>query len=212
LSDHSNLTIINHPVITDRLDKMRSKETPMVDFKRNLREIAHLMTFAITSELQTTPYPVETPMEKMSGQRLEKGDPVIVSILRAGLGLSEAIAEILSSAPVGYIGVCRDEETHLPKEYLVKLPSMEGRDILLVDPMLATGHSALHAIDVLMEKGVQPEVMKLGVLVASPEGVKTIHDKYPSIKIYTAALDRELNTDAYIMPGLGDAGDRLFGT
>lgn len=209
----SNLTVINHPVINDRLAKMRQVGTCQNEFKKNLREIALLMTYEITRDLKVQQIDVETPLEKTTGQALEHGDPIIIPILRAGLGLSEGVSEILTNSPIGHIGVYRDEETKRPKEYLVKLPpDITKREIIIVDPMLATGHSALHAIDLLIDKGVKFENLKLAVLVAAPEGVKTIEDKYENLKIYTAALDRELNENAYIMPGLGDAGDRIFGT
>ncbi len=208
-----NLTIINHPVIDDRLAKMRQSSTSQADFKKNLREIAQLMTFEITKDLKTKTIDIVTPIEETSATKLAYGDPIIIPILRAGLGLSEGIAEILTRSPIGHIGVYRDEETKRPKEYLVKLPpDLLEREILVVDPMLATGYSALHALDILVDKGVQIHNVKLVVLVAVPEGVKTILDKYPEVNIYTAALDRKLNKDAYIVPGLGDAGDRIFGT
>ena len=211
--DFKNLTIINHPVINDRLCRLRQVNTTQHDFKKNLREIAQLMTFEITKDLQATSLEIETPLEKTKASVLKYGDPIIIPILRAGLGLSEGITDVLTHSPIGHIGVYRDEETKRPKEYLVKLPpDLTQREILLVDPMLATGHSALHAIDLLIDKGVEAMNLKLVVLVAAPEGVQTIENKYPDLKIYTAALDRKLNENAYIMPGLGDAGDRIFGT
>jgi len=208
-----NLTVISHPVIDDRLAVLRHIGTSQQDFKKNLREIAQLMTFEITRYLKTKEVDIETPIEKTTANRLTNGDPIIIPILRAGLGLSEGISEILTNSPIGHIGVCRDEKTKRPKEYLVKLPpDLLDREILVVDPMLATGYSALHAIDLLVDKGVKVKNISLTILVAAPEGVQTIQDKYPDLKIYAAALDRELNENAYIMPGLGDAGDRIFGT
>jgi len=211
--DFPNLTIIEHPVIQDRLSLMRQVSTSNAVFKKALREIAHLMTFRITEDLGQVTQDIETPIEQASAKFLANNDPTIIPILRAGLGLSEGISEILSNAPIGHIGLYRDEETKRPKEYLVKLPpKIKTHNVLLVDPMLATGYSALHAIDILVARGVAIENIKLVVLVAVPEGVKVIADKYPALRIYSAALDRELNDDAYICPGLGDAGDRIFGT
>ncbi len=171
------------------------------------------MAFSITQTLKTTDTKIHTPIEETSCQILEKGDPIIIPILRAGLGLSDGMAQILTKSPIGHIGLNRDEETKKPKEYLVKLPpSLLEKEILLVDPMLATGHSALYAIDILIEKGVAVGDLTLVILIASLAGVKAIHDKYPNLKIFTAALDDKLNENAYIVPGLGDAGDRMFGT
>ena len=208
-----NLTIIDHPVIQDRLAVMRQKDTTQAVFKKNIDEIAQLMTFEITRDLKTKNTVIETPLEQTTATILKYGDPIIIPILRAGLGLSDGISKVLSNSPIGHIGVYRDEKTKRPKEYLVKLPpDLLEREILLVDPMLATGHSALYAIDLLVEKGVDIKNLRLAVLVAAPEGAEVIQDVYPDLKIYTAALDRELNKDAYIVPGLGDAGDRIFGT
>lgn len=209
----NNLTVINHPVIHDRLAVIRDKDTNTQDFNDAMTQIAQLMVFSITQNLETIGTNIHTPIEQTLCESLVKGDPILIPILRAGLGLSDGIAHILKKSPIGHIGLYRDEETKQPKEYLVKLPPcLLEKDILLVDPMLATGYSALYAIDLLVEKGVQIKNLTLVLLIASPQGVKTIHDKYPKLKIFTAALDRQLNEDAYIVPGLGDAGDRMFGT
>lgn len=213
MSESSNLIVINHPVIHDRLAIIRDKNTNTQDFKQAMTQIAQLMAFSITQTLKTTDTKIHTPIEETSCQILEKGDPIIIPILRAGLGLSDGMAQILTKSPIGHIGLNRDEETKKPKEYLVKLPpSLLEKEILLVDPMLATGHSALYAIDILIEKGVAVGDLTLVILIASLAGVKAIHDKYPNLKIFTAALDDKLNENAYIVPGLGDAGDRMFGT
>jgi len=143
---------------------------------------------------------------------LAEEEPVIVPILRAGMGMAVGMQELMPSARVGHIGLYRDEETHEPVEYLVKLPETEGKSFVLVDPMLATGHSARYALDVMVKKGVNPDRIRFMALVASPEGVAVLQEAYPDVPVYVAALDERLNDKAYIVPGLGDAGDRLFGT
>ncbi len=212
-ADYKNLFVVNHPLVQDRLSFIRQKETSFADFRRILREIAVLMSYEVTRDLPLTTKTIETPMTKMQAPVLANPEPVIIPILRAGLGMSDGVKEVLTSAVFGHIGVYRDEETHRPVEYLVRLPKdIQKRDILLVDPMLATGYSAKHALDILARKGVKPEQIKFMVLVSAPEGVKVIEEAYPDIPIYTAALDDHLNENAFIVPGLGDAGDRICGT
>lgn len=148
----------------------------------------------------------------MEAPFIEGKKAVIVPVLRAGLGMAEGLEELMPAARIGHIGVYRDPVTHMPVEYLVKLPDTQGRFFILVDPMLATGNSAKHAIDVMVARGVKPEMIRFMALVAAPEGVKVVHDAYPEVKIFVAGLDSHLDENKYIVPGLGDAGDRLFGT
>lgn len=208
-----NLHIVDHPIVQDRLSRMRQKETLHYDFKKYLHEISVLMAYEVTRDLALAPREIETPIQKMQTGFLAKAQPVIIPILRAGLGLSEGVGQVLPEAKTGHIGVYRDEETHRPKEYLIRLPDdIAGCDVIITDPMLATGYSAKYAMDILVDRGVVPSAMKLMILVAAPEGVRVIEEAYPEVAIYTAALDEKLNEDAYIVPGLGDAGDRIFGT
>lgn len=208
-----NLYILNHPIIQDRLSLIRQKDTSFSDFRRILKDMAVLMTYEVTKDLPLTTKTIQTPMVEMEAPVLAEPEPVIIPILRAGLGLSDGAKEVLTSAILGHIGVYRDEETHRPVEYLVRLPKeIKERNVLLVDPMLATGYSAKYALDVLIREGVKPAQIKFMVLVAAPEGVKILEEAYPDIPIYSAALDNHLNENAFIIPGLGDAGDRICGT
>jgi uracil phosphoribosyltransferase len=191
---------------------MRDKNTPKSQFKTLLKEIALLMGYELTRHLPLTTKAIETPMTSMDTPVLESPLPGIVPILRAGLGMAEGLEELMPMAAIGHIGLYRDEETHRPVEYLVKLPKPEGRLFIAVDPMLATGHSAKYALDVMVKNGIPAENISFMALVAAPEGVKVLLEAYPQIKIYTASLDEKLNENAYIVPGLGDAGDRLFDT
>ena len=181
-------------------------------FRTLLREIALLMGYEITRDLPLTTEPIETPMESMDAPVIAGKKVALVPILRAGLGMVEGLAELIPSARVGHVGLYRDPETKMPVEYLVKLPGPEGRLFIVVDPMLATGNSAVHAVDVLNKHGVSDAQIRFMALVSAPEGVATFHAAHPDVPVYTAALDRGLNDHAYIMPGLGDAGDRMFGT
>lgn len=207
-----NLHIADHPLVLHKLSLMREEGCPKIMFHMLLKEIGMLMGYELTKTLPLTTREIETPMAPMNAPVLEGPKPVIVPILRAGLGMVEGLETIMPSARVGHIGLYRDEKTHAAHEYLVKLPEMTGRPVFLVDPMLATGGSARHAIDVLTKRGVKPKDIRFMVLVAAPEGVKHLLDSYPEVEIFTAALDERLNENAYIVPGLGDAGDRLFGT
>lgn len=207
-----NLMLVAHPLIVAKLSQMRDKQTPPAVFKARLNEISHLMAFAVTGFLKTKHSKIETPLCAMNAEELAEPSPVLVPILRAGLGMMQGLEVILPESPIGHIGVMRDHDTHLPVEYKVSLPPLKDRSIIIVDPMLATGHSAMHAIKVLLDHGADPERMHFMCLLAAPEGVKNFGEAYPAIKIYTAALDSHLNENAYIVPGLGDAGDRYFGT
>ncbi|GAB4167679.1 MAG: uracil phosphoribosyltransferase [Calditrichia bacterium] len=207
---YNNLNIIQHPLLQVKLTRLRDKNTTRQIFRRTLSEIAMLMTYDITRHLPVHKIEVETPLEKTDGLKVSK-DITLVPILRAGLGMIDGILELVPNARVGHIGVYRDKETLKPVEYYLKLPeNVEKTFVILVDPMLATGGSAIAAIEILKEKGINE--LNFLCLVAAPEGVKAVHDKFPDVKIFTAALDRQLNDHGYILPGLGDAGDRLFGT
>jgi len=210
--DFPNLYVADHPLILHKLTLMRETSCNKTQFKILLKEIALLMGYELTRHLPVTMKEIKTPLCSMQAPFLEGKKPVIVSVLRAGLGMAEGLEELMPAARVGHIGLYRDEKTKKPVEYLVKLPDAKGRTFIVVDPMLATGGSAKYALDVLVKHGADPKKIRFMALVAAPEGVKVLQDAYPQIPIYTAALDTHLNDHAYIVPGLGDAGDRLFGT
>lgn len=207
-----NLFILNHPLIQHKLTHMRQKERSTNGFRLLLREISMLMGYEITRDLPMTTLPIETPLEPMEAPVLAGKKVALVSILRAGLGMTEGLHELIPSAREGHIGLYRDPATKMPVEYLVKLPQAEDRIFILVDPMLATGNSAVHAVDVLNRHGVADDNIRFMALVAAPEGIRVFHKAHPDVKVFTASLDRQLNDHAYILPGLGDAGDRMFGT
>ncbi|MFN3701725.1 MAG: uracil phosphoribosyltransferase [Alphaproteobacteria bacterium] len=210
--DFKNLFIVDHPLVQHKLSMMRFKGCEQKQFRAYLKEISLLMGYEITRGLALTTRKIETPLTMMDAPVLDGDRPAIVPILRAGLGMSEGLNELMPSAVIGHIGLYRDHETHQPHEYLVKLPSAKNRKFILVDPMLATGNSAVHAVQVLERHGVKPSNVMFMALVAAPEGVAVFRKSYADIPVYTAALDEKLNEKAYIVPGLGDAGDRLFGT
>jgi uracil phosphoribosyltransferase len=207
-----NLRVLDHPLIQHKLTFMRDERTSTRSFRLLLKEIAMLMGYEITRNLPLTCTTIETPLQPMQAPVLEGRKLAVVPILRAGLGMADGILELLPSARVGHIGLYRDHDTHKPVEYLVKLPDPVGRQFLLVDPMLATGNSAVYAVDVLLRHGVDKSAISFMALVAAPEGVAVFQAAHPEIPVFTAALDSHLNENAYIVPGLGDAGDRLFGT
>ena len=204
----STLHVIDHPLITHKLTIMRRKETGSKDFRELLNEIAMLMGYEITRDLPLEDIEIETPVSKMIAKTISGKKLAIVPILRAGLGMVDGL---LSLVPVGHIGLYRDPATHKPVEYYCKLPAdIEERITIVVDPMLATGGSSSDALTMLKAKGIKN--LKLMCLVAAPEGVRKVQEDHPDVDIYIAALDDHLNENAYIIPGLGDAGDRLFGT
>jgi uracil phosphoribosyltransferase len=207
-----NLYICDHPLIQHKLTLMRDVACTKALFRILLKEISMLMGYELTRPLPITSRRVTTPICAMDAPAIEGKKPAIIPILRAGLGMAEGLEELMPAARIGHIGLYRDHDTKQPVEYLVKLPTPEGRLFILVDPMLATGNSSKYAIDVLVRHGVPPEKIRFMVLVAAPEGVKVLQDSYPQVPVYVAALDEKLNEHAYIVPGLGDAGDRLFGT
>ena len=203
------LTVFNHPLITHKLALMRDKDTSTKDFAQQLNEIASLMAFEVSRDLPTRPKHVETPMGPCETRELAK-DVVLVPILRAGLGMVDGIRALIPTAKVGFIGMFRNEETLEPQEYFAKFPEMDNATVLVLDPMLATGGSASAAITKIKERGAK--TIKLVCLVGVPEGVRRIEKDHPDVDVYLAALDEKLSEIGYIVPGLGDAGDRIFGT
>jgi uracil phosphoribosyltransferase len=211
--DFDQLTVVDHPLIRHKLTLMRKVDTTPADFRRLLREISSLLTVEATRNVPLDEVHVETPLCKTAGWRMQDPVPVVVPVLRAGLGMADGVLDVMSEADIGHIGVYRDEETVRPIEYLVRLPSrLSDRTIVVVDPMLATGYSGAHAVTVLLDNGARPENIVFMALVAAPEGVKVLTDMHPKVRVVTASLDSHLNEKSYIVPGLGDAGDRIFGT
>lgn len=207
-----NVHVMQHPLITHKLSLMRKKDTDTVLFRKLLQEISLLMGYEVTRDLALNSDPIETPIAKTTGYFISENKMAIVPILRAGLGMAEGFLDLMPRALVGHIGLYRDPITKMPVEYLVKLPDPTDRLFIVLDPMLATGNSAVHALDVLIKWGVAPTKIRFVSLVAAPEGIHIFQNSYPHIPIYTAALDKGLTEKAYITPGLGDAGDRIFGT
>lgn len=204
------LNVLNHPLITHKLTQMRQKDTGTKDFRQNLDEIAGLMAYEITRDVPTRKIEIMTPVAPCISEEMAK-EIVLVPILRAGLGMVNGIRNLIPTAKVGHIGLYRDEETLEPHEYFAKFPSnLPDSVVMILDPMLATGGSASAAIDMIKKRGAT--VIKLICLVGAPEGVKRIEEDHPDVDIYLAALDEKLNEHGYIVPGLGDAGDRIFGT
>ena len=207
----SKFQVLEHPLIQHKLTIMRRKDTPTSEFKQLLDEISMLMGYEITRNLPTEDVEIETPICKTVQKRISGKKIAIVPILRAGLGMVDGLLRLVPVARVGHNGLYRDPETHLPVEYYCKMPpELEKRQVIIVDPMLATGGSASDAITMVKAKGAKNIMMMC--LVASPEGVKKVQEDHPDVDIYAAALDECLNDHAYIVPGLGDAGDRIFGT
>ncbi|MFC5510301.1 uracil phosphoribosyltransferase [Massilia jejuensis] len=207
-----SLFILSHPLIQHKLSHMREHDTSTRTFRELLKEITLLMGYEITRDLPLTTRSIRTPLVTIDAPVIAGKKLAIVPILRAGIGMSDGLLELVPSARVGHIGVFRDPVSHEPVEYLVRLPDTSERTFILCDPMVATGNSAVHAVDVLKKRGVPDEHIIFLALVAAPEGVQVFHDAHPKVKLYVAALDSHLNEHAYIVPGLGDAGDRIFGT
>lgn len=206
------LHILDHPLIIHKLTHMRDKNASTRKFRVLLKEIGLLMGYEVTRDLPLTKYEVETPLTTVEAKVIAGRKLAVVPILRAGLGMADGLLELVPGARVGHIGSYRDPETKMPVEYLNKLPSPKDRMFIVVDPMLATGNSAVHAVNLVKQHGVNGTDIRFMALVAAPEGVKTFSDTHPDVRIYVAALDNHLDDHAYIVPGLGDAGDRLFGT
>ena len=206
-----NLTIVTHPLVKHKLSLMRDKSAPTPLFRQLLREISQLLAYEITRELALTTKRIDTPLESMDAPVLDGKKLALVSILRAGNGLLDGVLELIPGARVGFVGLYRDEETLKPVQYYFKVPdALEDRLVIAVDPMLATGNSSVAAIDLLKESGAKN--IRFLCLLAAPEGVKRMQEAHPDVQIVTAALDSHLNKKGYIVPGLGDAGDRMFGT
>ena len=208
---HKNLTVVDHPLVQHKLTLMRNTNTSTAVFRQLLREISMLLAYEVTRDLPMSTKEIETPLCPMNAPVLAGKKLALISILRAGNGLLDGVLELIPVARVGFVGLYRDEETHRPIQYYFKVPSeLEDRRVIAVDPMLATGYSASAAIDLLKEAGAKD--LKLMCLVAAPEGVELIKNNHPDVQVVTASLDDCLNENAYIVPGLGDAGDRMFGT
>ena len=207
----SQVHLIDHPMVQHKLTIMRAKSTPSNIFRQLLYEISLLMGYEITRDFPMEDVVVETPLETATLKKIAGKKVAIVPILRAGLGMVDGLRDLIPVARVGFIGLYRDEETHKPVPYYCKLPKgVDKRLVILTDPMLATGGSACDAIDLVKQKGCQD--IRLMCLVAAPEGIKMVQEKHPDVDIYVASIDRQLNENCYILPGLGDAGDRIFGT
>lgn len=205
------ITELKHPLIEHKLTYLRDKNTDTKTFRENLNEIAKLMIYETTKDLELEEIEVETPIQKTKGYVLKDKAIAVVPILRAGLGMVDGILSLIPTAKVGHIGVYRDEETMQPVYYYCKLPTdIADRKVILVDPMLATGGSAIYAIDYLKNAGVKN--ITFMCLISAPEGLKKVQDAHPDVDIYTAKIDERLNEKCYIIPGLGDCGDRIFGT
>ncbi|CAM4109563.1 uracil phosphoribosyltransferase [Geobacillus sp. FSL K6-0789] len=203
--------VFDHPLIQHKLTYIRDKNTGTKEFRELVDEVATLMAFEITRDLPLEEVEIETPVSKAKAKVIAGKKLGVIPILRAGIGMVDGILKLIPAAKVGHIGLYRDPETLKPVEYYVKLPSdVEERDFIIVDPMLATGGSAVAAIDALKKRGAKS--IKFMCLIAAPEGVKAVETAHPDVDIYIAALDERLNDHGYIVPGLGDAGDRLFGT
>ena len=203
--------VIDHPLVQHKLSLMRSKDTSTSTFRNLLREISMLLGYEVCRDLPTTLIPIETPIAPMMAPILDGKKTVLVSIMRAGSGILDGMLEILPSARVGHIGLYRDPKTLVAVEYYYKVPdNMHDRDAIVVDPMLATGNSAVAAVDRLKESS--PRSIKFVCLLTCPEGLAAFHAQHPDVPVYTASIDERLNEKSYIVPGLGDAGDRLFGT
>lgn len=208
---NKNLKLMDHPLIKHKITLLRKVETGTNEFRKMVEEIAMLMAYEALRDLPTADVEIQTPIEKCMSPEISGKKLAVVPILRAGLGMVNGILSLVPSAKVGHIGLYRDEKTHEPHEYYCKLPPSIGeREILVLDPMLATGGSAAAAIDFIKEKGGKN--IRFMCIIAAPEGLKRLSDAHPDVKIFVGNLDRGLNENAYICPGLGDAGDRIFGT
>jgi len=210
-SARPHVHLIDHPLVQHKLTLMRKKEASTNSFRSLLNELSSLMAYEVTRDMATQDVQIETPLEVMQAKMIDGKKLVFVSILRAGNGILDGMLNVVPGARVGHIGLYRDHETLQAVEYYFKMPKeMESRDVVVVDPMLATGNSAVAAITRI--KQCKPKSIKFMCLLTAPVGINTLHEAHPDVEIYTAAIDRELNENGYILPGLGDAGDRIFGT
>jgi uracil phosphoribosyltransferase len=210
-NEFPQLHVLQHPLIQHKLSLMRDQSTSTRNFRQLLQEITLLMGYELTRDLPMTTRTVQTPLTEMEAPMIAGKKVAIVPVLRAGLGMADGLMDLIPSARQGHIGLYRGED-HRPVEYYVRLPDIEGRLFIVCDPMLATGYSAVHAVRILTERGVDPTNIRFLALVAAPEGLRVLQTAYPQVQVYVASLDSHLNEQAYIVPGLGDAGDRLFGT
>ncbi len=207
----SQVHLIDHPLVQHKLTLMRQQDLSTNSFRRLLKELSMLMTYEVTRDMPTQPVEIQTPLETMTGQMIDGKKLVFVSILRAGIGILDGMLDVVPGAREGHIGLYRDPKTLTAVEYYFKMPAdMAERDVIVVDPMLATGNSAIAAVDRVKEVG--PRSIKFVCLLTCPEGIAAMQAAHPDVPIYTAAIDRQLNDHGYILPGLGDAGDRIFGT
>lgn len=210
MTETPHLTVVAHPLIQHKLTIMRDKNTSTKSFRQLLREISQLLAYEITRNLELTTRRIETPLVEIDAPVIDGKKLALISILRAGNGLMDGILDLVPSARVGFVGLYRDEETLKPVQYYFKVPELADRLVIAVDPMLATGNSSVAAIDLLKQAGATN--IRFLCLLAAPEGVKRMQEAHPDVPIVTAALDERLNEKGYILPGLGDAGDRMFGT
>lgn len=209
--DHDNVRLLDHPLLRHKVSLLRDRETGPKLFQEVVDEISSLMAYEVFRDLETMPYALETPLEAAEGHRVAAERITLVPVLRAGLGMVDGVRELVPSARVGHVGLRRDHDTLEPVDYYFKIPpDPAGQEFVVLDPMLATGGSASAALDFLEEAGA--EKIRLVCIVAAPEGVEKLGREHPGVEVYAAALDRELTDEGYILPGLGDAGDRLFGT
>ena len=202
---------LNHPLIEHKLAILRDKKTGTKEFRELISEIASVLCYEAMKDVKLKKVKIKTPIEEMEIGKLEEDNYAFVPILRAGMGMLDGVIQVVPNAKIGHIGMYRDEKTYQPVNYFFKVPKgIEKREVFLLDPMLATGGSAIDAIDLLKEKGVKK--IKFLCIISAPEGIEAVTKKHPDVKIYTAHIDRELNNNKYICPGLGDAGDRIYGT
>jgi uracil phosphoribosyltransferase len=207
----AQVTVVDHPLVQHKLSYLRDASTPTVHFRKLVNEVTLLLTYEATKDMPTEDVEIETPLERMSAQRISGKKVAVCPVLRAGMGMLDGVLSLISSARVGFIGLYRDEETLEPVEYFVKLPNdLDERDAIVLDPMLATGNSSAAAIAAV--KGAGAQSVTLVCLVAAPEGIEHLVGEHPDVRIVCAAVDRGLNERGFIVPGLGDAGDRLYGT
>jgi uracil phosphoribosyltransferase len=205
------VVVVDHPLVQHKLGLLRDQTTPTQVFRQLVDEVTLLLTYEVTKDLATEEVEIETPLERTSVQRISGKKVAVCPILRAGIGMLDGVLSLISGARVGFIGLYRNEETLEPVEYYVKLPQdIAERDVILLDPMLATGNSTAAAVETVKQAGA--ESIRLIAIIAAPEGIQRLHAEHPDVTIVVAAIDRELNERGYIVPGLGDAGDRLFGT
>ena len=210
--EYPMLRVVEHPLVQHKLTLIRSRDTGMQVFRQLLNEIGFLMGYETIRDLASFPREVTTPLGEVQGSQVSDDKLVIVPILRAGIGMADGLLRLIPGASVGHIGCYRDHDTKRPVEYLISLPELEERTIFVVDPMLATGFSAVHAVSAIKNRNTSCKDVIFMALVAAPEGLKTFYQYHPDVVVYVASVDSHLDENAYIFPGLGDAGDRLFGT